>query len=159
MAITYEPIATTTLSSSGTITFSSIPATYTDLVLITRLIGSTAYDFDIRLNGDTGSNYSYTALYGTGSTTGGTTSANLTFMRLDYYGYIETTVGQVNITNIQNYASTSVFKTAIAQNGNANNGMGINIGLWRNTAAVNSISILGTMSTGSAATLYGIKAA
>ena len=159
MATTYTPIATTTLSSSGTITFSSIPATYTDLILITRLIGSTAYDLDVRLNSDTGSNYSFTGLYATSSTTGGTTSANLTFMRLDYYGYIDTTVGQMNIINFQNYSSTTVFKTAIAQNGNANNGLGVNIGLWRDTSAINSISILGTMSTGSSATLYGIKAA
>lgn len=159
MPATYEPIATTTLTTSGTITFSSIPSTYTDLVLVTRLAMSGGSDLDVRLNGDTGNNYSFGTVYGTGSVTGGSHSANLSFMRLDYYGYIGEVIGQINIANFQNYSNTSIQKTVIALGTNASNGVAANVCLWRNTSAINSISILGTCSSGSTATLYGIKAA
>jgi len=55
MPKTYEPIATTTLGSNQTtITFSSIPSTYTDLVIVSNMGTTTAsYPF-IRFNGDTG---------------------------------------------------------------------------------------------------------
>lgn len=156
MPTTYEPIATTTLSSAGTITFNSIPNTYTDLVLVTRLVMSGGADVDIRLNSDTGSNYSFSSLYGTGSTTGGTRSNNLTYMRLDYYGYVDGTIGQLGIAHFQNYSSTGQYKTVISQHGNADNGVGLNVCLWRSTSAINSISLLGTYNIGSTATLYGI---
>jgi hypothetical protein len=70
MAITYEPIATTTLgSAAATVTFSSISGAYTDLIVVANLAqsaGSNSLRF--RLNGDTGSNYSATILRGYGST-------------------------------------------------------------------------------------------
>jgi hypothetical protein len=61
MAITYEPIATTTLGTSeSSVTFSSISGSYTDLVLICA-VKNTANNGDevaFQLNSDTGSNYS-----------------------------------------------------------------------------------------------------
>jgi hypothetical protein len=159
MASTYDKIATSTLSSSGTITFSSIPATYTDLVLVTRLAGTAQADYDVLLNSDSGSNYSWTNMYTTGSASGSIRTPNWTLMRLDYYGYIGTTIGMVNIAHFFNYANTNTYKTVVAQMGNANNGLGLNVDLWRNTAAINSIAIQYTMASGSSATLYGIKAA
>ncbi len=55
--LTYEPIATTTLSSAQqTITFSSISASYTDLVLIASRrysnVGTGAENTFIRFNND-----------------------------------------------------------------------------------------------------------
>ena len=52
---TYTPIATTTLGSAGTITFSSIPSTYTDLVIVLNGNGSRVAGTDdtgLRLNSD-----------------------------------------------------------------------------------------------------------
>jgi hypothetical protein len=53
MAITYEPIATTTLgSAAASVTFSSISGSYTDLVLVVTGIGATVTTFPwIRFNG------------------------------------------------------------------------------------------------------------
>ena len=62
MASTYEPIATTTLgSAASSITFSSIPATYTDLrlVLVHTPSASTG-NAQMQFNSDTATNYSYT---------------------------------------------------------------------------------------------------
>ena len=66
---TYESISSVTLTSnSTTVTFGSIPQTYTDLVLvIVAKITSGGLDMFIRFNSDTGSNYSYTQLYGNGT--------------------------------------------------------------------------------------------
>jgi hypothetical protein len=77
---TYVPIATANgTGSNSTITFSSIPSTYTDLVLIIGG-GSTSASVvsQLQFNGDTGSNYSWTALYGTGSAASSARSSNTT---------------------------------------------------------------------------------
>ena len=71
MTATYEKIATNTLSSAAiSLTFSSIPATYTDLVLITSSQHA-ASDASSRLylnfNSDTATNYSYTQIRGSGT--------------------------------------------------------------------------------------------
>ena len=68
----YESIATATgTGSSGTITFSSIPSTYTHLQLRWIAQSSRATyaddDFNIRFNSDSGSNYSYHAMWGNGA--------------------------------------------------------------------------------------------
>jgi hypothetical protein len=71
MPATYEPIATTTLgSAASSITFSSIPATYTDLRLsvTTADAGATATYLALQFNSDTGANYSRTRITGNGST-------------------------------------------------------------------------------------------
>ena len=70
MTATYDPIATTTLgSAASTITFSSIPNTFTDLrlVLFGVTLNATGTYNQIRFNNDTGTNYSWTQLLGNGS--------------------------------------------------------------------------------------------
>ena len=64
MPNTYEPIATNTLgSAASSVTFSSIPSTYTDLIVVMNYANSTGLaDVFFRFNGDTGSNYSDTIL-------------------------------------------------------------------------------------------------
>jgi hypothetical protein len=65
----YTPIATYTIPTTvGSYTFNSIPATYTDLVIVTNAIGASDADFSIRFNSDTSSLYSMTGLEGTGTT-------------------------------------------------------------------------------------------
>ena len=156
---TYTPIATTTLGSAGTITFSSIPSTYTDLILVISGTAASNSDLDIRFNSDTGTNYSYTTLYGDGTTAGSSRNSSINYMRMDYYGYVGTTAGQITIIHIMNYANTTTYKTALSRASNANNGVAANVGLWRSTSAINSVSTVTTLATGSTATLYGVKAA
>ena len=157
MASTYEKIATTTLgSASATVTFSSIPATYTDLVLIGNGSTSTGQSLGVRFNSDTGSNYSNTNLYGSGSsaTSGRDSSVNEAYP-LNWY----TTFDGTLLLNVQNYSNTTTYKTTLARGGNAGNYVWNSVLLWRSTAAINAITISATganLSTGSTFTLYGI---
>jgi hypothetical protein len=168
MAITYEPIATTTLSSAASsITFSSIPGTYTDLILIqTFPNGQTTGPYtSIQFNGDTGSNYSTTYLTGyTNAESNRTTNAS--YIRMGVSSYL---ANAICITNIMNYSNTTTYKTVIGRNnfGAPSGGMQetqAQAGLWRSTSAITSIVISRVLSStdfvsGCTFTLYGIKAA
>ena len=162
MPATYEPIATTTLgSAASTITFSSITSSYTDLRLVLVCRTTTANNAPlIRFNSDTGSNYSGTFIYGDGATATSSRSTSATFIspgdvRSDQWVFIA--------TDIFSYAG-STNKTVLTENSGDRNGSGLVYrfcSLWRNTAAINAISITApssdTFITGTTATLYGIK--
>ena len=159
---TYEVIATTTLgSSAASYTFSSITGTYTDLVLIFNGAGSTDINISMQFNGDTASNYSNTALGGSGTSASSGRNSNQTSLQLNYQGYIQTGFTSNTVVNIQNYSNSTTYKTALSRFNNAGNGTDAVVGLWRSTAAITSILIktqTGTFSTDSTFTLYGIKA-
>jgi hypothetical protein len=176
MAKTYEPISTNTLgTATATVTFSSIPQTYTDLVLvISSATTHTSATFPyMRFNSDSGTNYSYTELTGTGSVTGSTRGTNQSLAWLaPEYGSISTTVGEnTSIANIMNYSNATTYKTFLNRIGRASSaldyqGVETTVGLWRNTASITSILIANRRSgvdynfaAGSTFTLYGIKAA
>jgi hypothetical protein len=166
MPSTYTPIATTALgSTASSYTFSSIPSTYTDLVLISNAATTVANkDLAIQFNSDTGSNYSRTVLFGDGSSAGSARATSQAQIFLDYWGWTTTTLGtQTNIAQIMNYANTTTNKTVLARSNTSSSGVDAVVGLWRSTAAINSITIIattsGVFSTGSTFTLYGIKAA
>jgi hypothetical protein len=159
---TYSTIATTTLgSAAASYTFSSISGSYTDLVLIADNVGSSASIVDLRLqfNGDTGSNYSFTSIYGSGSLAGSYRGTSTSFIKISYSGGSEK---PMVITNIQNYSNSTTYKTALVRQNTTTNTVEAIVGLWRNTAAITSITISyssGNLSTGSTFTLYGIAAA
>ena len=156
MAVTYEKIATTTLASTtATVTFSSIPATYTDLVAV--VYATQGGDVYFQLNSDTGSNYSNTFIYNSTSF-GSVRTSNDTKLYLNW----SSNSGNYNgILNFNNYSNTTTYKNYLVQDNinGASNDLGV--GLWRNTAAINRIDFKGANSygVGSTFTLYGIKAA
>ena len=164
---TMTPIATNTLTAvASSVTFSSIPSTYTDLVLVLQGSFDSADDVRFRFNGDTGSNYSYTNLYGTGSSAGSFRAANQTSGIGDFYGNVTTTLGNsVQIFQFMNYANTTTNKTVLIRSNQAGSGVDATGNLWRSTSAITSItfakgsSMSGTWQSGSTFTLYGIKAA
>jgi hypothetical protein len=162
---TYIPIATNTLiSASASVTFSNIPATYTDLALVINGGGSANINVSMQFNGDTASNYSITAVAGDGSAASSTRRTSQTAMRLDENAYTGTTLAASNlIVSIMNYANTTTFKTVLSRSNNAGVGTSAIVGLWRATpAAINQVvinAIGGNWSIGSSFTLYGIKAA
>lgn len=164
MPATYEPIATTTLTTSTpSVTFSSIGSGFTDLVLICMVQTQTNSDaVVIRFNSDSGTNYSHTQVRGDGSTTFSGRASNTTFMRIGNDIPNSTAYGTI-IANIQNYVNSTTNKTVISRSGYAAIGTQATVGLWRNTAAITSITILpdrlDNFLTGSTFTLYGIKAA
>lgn len=159
MPQTYTPIASTTVgTATNSVTFSSIPSTYTDLILVVNgvLTGSGGGRF--RVNGDTGTNYSYTRVYGNGSAAASDRNSNQDFA----YGSNLTTVVSNGIYHFMNYSNTTTNKTIISRNSASDAMVNAVANLWRSTAAINSITFdTGgyNMTTGFALALYGIKAA
>lgn len=165
MALTYDPIATTTLgSANSTITFSSIPGTFTDLrlVIVANQTGSNDLPV-IRFNGDTGNNYSHTHIGGNGSAGFSGRSSNASGIRfMSNTPFLTGSRPNLTIVDIFSYSATSVFKSVLANANNNDGGSGSiwrSVGLWRNTAAITSVTLnvgIETMTAGSTATLYGI---
>lgn len=171
----YDSIATVTLSSTTTITFSSIPASYTHLQI--RIMAKTdrpTYNNDLvslRFNGDTSSSYSSHHLKGTG--TSASTETSVSANKIYLGGNIGDTVNAaqnygVAVIDLLDYASTSKYKTMKSLSGYDANGAGsdpgivsLSSGLWMSTSAINSVTLLAGEGTGlvsgSTAALYGIK--
>ena len=167
MTATYDCIATTTANGSvSDISFTSISGSYTDLILvIAAKVGSGSYNIRWRVNSDTGTNYSYTTLSGTGSSASSSKYNNQSSPFLNDYGYLDTTWANM-IAHFMNYSNTTTYKTVVSRSNNANNGTAAVVGLWRSTSAITSIDLTcifgattANFSAGSTFTLYGIKAA
>lgn len=161
MPKTYTPIATQTLTTSAaSVTFSSIPGTYTDLVVVVDALNTFGNNYWLYMragNGsiDTGNNYSGTYLYGTGSaavSARGTSGPSI-------IGVIDSANFKGHIVQVMNYANTTTYKTWLSR-GNANAYTGAWVNLWRSTAAVNTIEFSieagKSFAVGSTFTLYGI---
>ena len=165
---TYTPIATTTLgSAASSYTFSSIPGTYTDLVLVvsgkysTGTTGTTTVQIQVgNTSLDTGANYSIVYLNGSGSAAtsgvvGGTTSSGI--------GELENNSGNPGTVIAQycNYANTTTYKTMLARANTSGSWVQVMVNLWRSTAAINTIKVFSTATfgIGTTFTLYGILAA
>ena len=163
---TYTPIATSSPTTSPTeIIFSSIPSTYTDLVLILCGKSTANANVYVHVNSDTGSNYSYTTLTGDGSTANSYRNSNIASgLLLDYNSQPKNDNADIVIANFMNYSNSTTNKTCISRGGHAGFGVDANVSLWRNTNAITSLAIRlgggsGTWLTGTIATLYGIAAA
>ncbi len=170
MANTYVLISSNTLSSSAaSVTFSSIPSTYTDLAVRVSARSDGAAEFEtvrITFNGSTASNYSVTYLRGNGA---GASSSNAssstyipfnraiddgaattnTFGSLEIYipSYLSSTNKPISSTTAQEMNSTTAYIHA-------------NAGLWSNTSAISSIKLEVSgvnFVSGSSFYLYGIK--
>jgi len=164
---TYTPIATTTLgSAAASYTFSSIPGTYTDLVLIGLTNNSVGNNqVYIRVGNatvDSGSNYSYTELYGDGTSAVSSRSSSQTNLLIGLTDATTTSPNSNFIANIQNYSNTTTYKTVISRSNAPARASEAIVGLWRSTSAINIITLSAGSSTiiaGSTFTLYGIAAA
>ena len=165
MASTYTPIATYTLgSATSSYTFSSIPATYTDLIIVmSGTVSLDGRDPSIRFNSDTGSNYSYTNLSGNGSSALSSRVSNNSYIQLTTNASWHTTTISNTIVQVQNYSNSTTYKTTLNRSNDATYGTDATVGLWRSTSAINSVTLFipsgHNFSTGCTFTLYGIKAA
>ena len=169
MPITYEPIATTTLgSAAANIDFTSIPSTYTDLrlVLVVRSDrASTVDSVNLRFNSDTTTSGSQTTLLGDGSTASSFRSTSVSRVCNCNCPADTSTAGIFGLIEYNVFSYTgSTNKTVLAKTSADRNGAGtteVQVGLWRNTAAITSIRLLSNTSSnfvaGTTATLYGIK--
>ena len=157
---TYEQIATTTLGSAqSSVTFSSISGGYTDLIVIFNGAITTGFDtFGVRANNDTSTNYSRITLTANGSSVSSFNETNASSTNIGIMG----TAISNTIIHIQNYSNTTTYKTFLSRGDSVSNSTRANVGLWRNTAAINRLDFIANSSTfisGSTFTLYGIAAA
>lgn len=166
MPTTYEAIATVTVGSGGaaSIDFTSIPQTYTDLLvkLSTRTTAAGAADVSLRFNSAT-TNYSYRDLEGNGSTVASYNGTSFlwageanrgdatasTFANIDIYvpNYTSSNNKSISVDSVTENNGTLAYADLIA-------------GLWSSSAAITSITLLlssGNHAQYSTATLYGIK--
>lgn len=164
--VTYEPIATTVLgTATSSVTFSSISGSYTDLVLIVnaKQASTPGRWLTCRLNSDTGSNYCYVNLEGGGTSATSYKEISQTRGALIFNGTNATNFGSV-VVNFTNYSNTTTFKNWLTKGGTANAAVEGVYGVWKSTAAINSILITlegsgQNFEVGSSFTIYGIAAA
>jgi hypothetical protein len=172
MPTTYNKIASVTVGSGGAanITFSSIPATFTDLLLKlssrSNRSDGVAYDsLSIKFNASS-SSYSNRMVYGDGSSAlsavGATTHISWGYAASNT-GVTANTFGSLDLY-VPNYSGSTNKSTSIdsVTENNATAAIAVlSAGLWSDTSIINSIEI--TPITGSlflqysTATLYGIK--
>jgi len=171
----YTSLQTVTVGSGGasSITFSSIPSTYTHLqirALSQNAQSTTGYDqISMRFNGDTGTNYTDHYIIGNGSTASANAETSVTSIRkIGVSGESgSANVFGANIIDILDYANTNKYKTArglYGRDGNTNNTDGIVVlasGLWLNTAAITSITLFDitgfNFTQNSSFALYGVN--
>lgn len=159
--VTYTPIATTTLgSATNSVSFNSISASYTDLVVIVNATRPAGFDDgSIIFNSDTGNNYSTVLLRGTGAAASGARYTDYALALNLLYSENQST----NIVHINNYANTNTYKTMLTRANETGNGVRANVTLWYSTAAISSITFVNSgnsnFGSGSTFSLYGITAA
>lgn len=152
---TYIALATTTLTSATTtITLSSIPATYRDLVLVVNVPPISGSQLCLRFNGDTGSNYTRQYLEYIFSSVGQAAGTN-DYAYVGAFGGDQATL----ICHIMDYSGTAQ-KTLLARGDSANAAKMTRV-IWANTAAITSISVQlpanpENMPIGTTINLYGI---
>jgi hypothetical protein len=171
MATTYTLISSNVLTSSATsITFSSIPATYTDLVIRASVrdnVNSNGAAIAMTFNGST-TNYSGKIIYGDGVTPASTNLAGLTYGwagTANYANYTANTFASHEIyipsytsSNYKSYSAFSVVET----NASLAEYMVQTAGLWQGTTAISSINLAlssanSIFAAGSSFYLYGIS--
>jgi hypothetical protein len=156
---TYTPLATITLTSSASsVTFSSIPATYRDLVLVIDVLGTSTFGraSRLRLNSDTGSNYPQVVMTGDGSTA---SSYSFTDTNVQISQMVSTS-RNLGICQIMDYTQTNKHKSILGR-WDGTFGVFAYSGRWANTSAVTSVSITASnepYASGSTFSLYGIAA-
>lgn len=166
MPATYEPIATTKVTGSSTtqIDFTSIPATYTDLVISINLVNGTSLNaLFMRFNSDSGTNY--------GALNWGVNGSTVFASVAGSNNTIQASSSSINdnmptFINIFNYANTNIYKSGFVRStsqGNPRTGM-YSFG-WASKSAISTITLYrdsgspGIIGADSVFTLYGIKAA
>jgi hypothetical protein len=166
MATTYKLISSVTVGSGGaaTIEFSSIPATYTDLVI--KFSGNSSNQTPrVNFNNSSSSIYSEKLLYAQGGTTASASNTNTTYFDwvalcvnngANFFGNSEFYIPNYAGSNNKSVSADSVQEV----NATTGNNLYLDAGLWASSAAITSIQIFfatGNFLQYSTAYLYGIS--
>jgi hypothetical protein len=161
---TYTPIATQTLTSAvSSITFTGIPQTYTDLIIVAQArLTSGGGEPALRFNNETSTLYSATFLEGYDTTQNAFRETNQTSGKI---GFSPRTEFFPFIVQINDYSSTTKWKTSLVRHAFIDNSTPtyINVAatLFRSTVAINEITLLtrsANYDVGSTFSIYGIAA-
>jgi len=167
MANTYKLISSVTVGSGGAanIEFTSIPATYTDLVILSSLRTTDSGSFDaIKMTFNNASaNRSTTRLYGLGNSTGTSINTYMMGSQASTAGNTSNTFGN-GFCYISNYGSSnlkSVSSDQVTENNATTAITELDNGVWSDTSAITSIQLVSENSANlvqySTAYLYGIS--
>jgi hypothetical protein len=154
---TYTPLANVTLGSSATtVTFSNIPATYRDLILVAEGTSASS-NLHLRFNSDSASNYSYVFMFGNGSSTSSGSGTDTGLL-----GGSFTTTRSTTIYQVIDYSATDKHKTVLNRGGASNDAVFAWAGRWANTVAINNVLVRlssgGNFNVGTSFSLYGVIA-
>jgi hypothetical protein len=160
---TYVPLANMTLGSVATsVTFSSIPATYRDLIVVVNGQFASNTGHGVRLNGDTGANYPQILMDNNGSTP----RADKDLSSTSFYGSWSATTSGTRyslVFQLMDYSATDKHKPALWRTGYTDNGgtsrVSAMTGRWANTSAVTSLTLntaTNAFASGFTFALYGI---
>lgn len=166
----YESIATFNLASAtASVSFTSIPSTYTHLQIraMSRTSNAGEINLQVRVNNDTGNNYAQHFLQGDGASTfsGASSTPTNAFSTIRVPSSSNAAgVFGVGIFDLLDYANVNKNKTSRVLTGFDANGSGFvlfNSGLYMNTTAINRVDIFNNTGSNLAANssfaLYGIK--
>ena len=162
---TYTKIASQTLSgASATVTFSNLPQSYTDLVIVCAAKGASAQSMRMQFNSDTATNYSTTNLFANLFGSPGVDSTRYTSESSIRAGYVQNGLDTTDFLHctiqIQGYANNTTYKSVLARSAKAINVIN---GLWRSASAITSVALFPASSanfaSGSTFSIYGIAAA
>ena len=158
MPNTYTELLRTTVgTATNTVTLSSIPSGYTDLVVVASYQTTANSNLLGRFNSDATSNYSQTYLEGNGTSATSGRGSNTTFLNL---GFSFANQQSDSIINVFNYGNATTFKTVLNRQNNAQSYLSATVNLWRKTPEViTSMTIFtngGNFAVGSTFSLYGI---
>lgn len=155
---------------SGGITFSNIPQTFQDLMIVTFVRSNnatTTEEIAFTFNNDLTSKYSMTWLTGNGSSASSsrTTALTYAYARFASVGASATSgIYGASVFHVLNYANSSVFKSVLQRSAVDLNGSGAtNLSAWTysSTSPLTSITLIangGSFVSGSTAALYGVRA-
>ncbi len=156
--MSYIALANITLSSSASsVTFSNIPNTYRDLVLILSLPSITANGYPwLRFNSDSGANYNRVTMQGDGSSTGSFAQTGNTELYLPY-DFVRNNIN--GIVQIMDYSATDKHKTVLTRMNDAGLRTSATASRWASTSAITTIlvdALSADYPSGSTFALYGI---
>jgi hypothetical protein len=172
---TYTPLANVTLgTATSSVSFSAIPASYRDLILV--VTGRSTYTPDggesvsLRVNGDSGSNYPYVRMGGTGSGSGFSDAGTLAraFLASIRASESSNTSPGVAVIQIMDYSATDKHKSMLGRGSSlAGDGTTAHAVRWANTNAITSIQVIpdrqiqgasSNWATGTTFNLFGVIA-
>jgi hypothetical protein len=155
----YTLIASNVLSAAtSSVTFSSIPQTYTDLIVkhSARTSGASDISTYLQFNGDTGSNYAYRtgySDYAAGTPYGVANASGLTSAFAGMHSWDTQTANtfgasEIQICNYTSSASKQYLAWGVAETNGSATYQSLNLNTWSGTSAINSVRIFATPSSG-----------